>query len=442
MISETKKYWFQNKECVDTINLINSCKWTNNRKPVKNKEKSVGTKKIKLCPNEYQRNKLNLLIEQSRFVYNKLIESFYRKYGDDYASWANMKIGMIYGRKEWATKDAIKRKIKYGHVPKHLKLDTISGCVLSDILIDIRTAVHSTLGMLKNGRIHTFPEFKYKSYNESISIPIRKTDLNITENGVVLFPKLFKSTEPIKIKGLNGFEIEHDCRLQRLKNGKYYICIPIDHEKINNHKDNVEEYNVCSIDPGIRTLLTVFNPKDNTIMELGSSNDLDKLKIRLRIISALQSKIAKLSNEHGAKVRKIRNHLRRKIANMWTRIRNIRKTMHHNFSKIIIDRFDIIYLPKYEVTKFKMSNQNNKNAMLWSFFEFKQILKAKAKKYTNKEIIDCTEEYTSKVCSNCFKINENLGGSKDFICPHCHYNIDRDENGAVNILLKNLIYEP
>ena len=58
-----------------------------------------------------------------------------------------------------------------------------------------------------------------------------------------------------------------------------------------------------------------------------------------------------------------------------------------------------------------------------------------------------TEEYTSKTCTNCLKINYNLGSDKTFKCPNCSLIIDRDVNGARNILLKNwenagLSYKP
>ena len=55
----------------------------------------------------------------------------------------------------------------------------------------------------------------------------------------------------------------------------------------------------------------------------------------------------------------------------------------------------------------------------------------------NKKLIICTEEYTSKTCSKCGEINEKLGGKKIFKCEKCQLQIDRDFNGAINILLKN-----
>ena len=48
------------------------------------------------------------------------------------------------------------------------------------------------------------------------------------------------------------------------------------------------------------------------------------------------------------------------------------------------------------------------------------------------------ESLTSKACSNCGNMNDKLGKSKTFNCPTCYYEIDRDINGARNILIKTL----
>ncbi|RHZ50134.1 hypothetical protein Glove_505g20 [Diversispora epigaea] len=53
-------------------------------------------------------------------------------------------------------------------------------------------------------------------------------------------------------------------------------------------------------------------------------------------------------------------------------------------------------------------------------------------------VIICTEEYTSKTCGCCGHIHRKLGGSKVFRCPSCTAELDRDINGARNILLRYL----
>ena len=60
----------------------------------------------------------------------------------------------------------------------------------------------------------------------------------------------------------------------------------------------------------------------------------------------------------------------------------------------------------------------------------------KTREYPWCKVVICDEDYTSKTCGKCGKIHEKLSGSKLFKCPYCHIEIDRDVNGARNILLR------
>jgi putative transposase len=62
----------------------------------------------------------------------------------------------------------------------------------------------------------------------------------------------------------------------------------------------------------------------------------------------------------------------------------------------------------------------------------------KAREYPNCRVIICGEEYTSQTCSECGYLNRKIGGAKEFKCPGCNQESDRDFNAARNILLKNM----
>src|SRR5215469_8588846 len=76
--------------------------------------------------------------------------------------------------------------------------------------------------------------------------------------------------------------------------------------------------------------------------------------------------------------------------------------------------------------------------LTWSHFRFRIFLLHKIREYKYCKVIECTEEYTSKTCGHCGQINDKLGGSKTFRCDSCKVEMDRDANGARNILLKLL----
>ena len=53
------------------------------------------------------------------------------------------------------------------------------------------------------------------------------------------------------------------------------------------------------------------------------------------------------------------------------------------------------------------------------------------------KMIECSEEYTSKTCGGCGRLNHSLGSKKVFECSHCKIVMDRDINAARNIFIKN-----
>ncbi|KAE8988064.1 hypothetical protein PR002_g21877 [Phytophthora rubi] len=70
-------------------------------------------------------------------------------------------------------------------------------------------------------------------------------------------------------------------------------------------------------------------------------------------------------------------------------------------------------------------------------YSFSELLRYKMERAGGK-MITCEEEYTSKTCSGCGKLKENLGGSEVYKCVFCGAHMDRDLNGAKNILIKNI----
>ena len=116
----------------------------------------------------------------------------------------------------------------------------------------------------------------------------------------------------------------------------------------------------------------------------------------------------------------------------YNKIDNLINDLHWKTISYLINCYGTILMGN------KPNNYLNKNtkriAMLMKLFVFKQRLKYKCK---IKNIIykEIDEAYTSKVCSNCSFINNDLGSKKIFNCIICENRIDRDFNGAKNIML-------
>src|SRR5690606_25730404 len=95
---------------------------------------------------------------------------------------------------------------------------------------------------------------------------------------------------------------------------------------------------------------------------------------------------------------------------------NIEKDMQYKAANYLAKNFRYIFLPKLS-TKQVVSGKKYKSPSLAraiyasSQYAFRQKLIMKAREY-NSTVILCNEHYTSKTCTNCGNIDENLGGKK------------------------------
>jgi len=126
------------------------------------------------------------------------------------------------------------------------------------------------------------------------------------------------------------------------------------------------------------------------------------------------------------------------------KIRNIVKDLHCKLAKYLCSNYNNILLPEFKSQGMvkkgnrKIGSKTARAIMTWSHYTFKQRLINKAKEYPWVKVFIVTEEFTSKTCGKCGKLNNTLGSKKIFNCGSCDFNADRDHNGARNILLKFL----
>lgn len=175
-------------------------------------------------------------------------------------------------------------------------------------------------------------------------------------------------------------------------------------------------------------------------------------------------------------IRLSKNKLKRKINKCYKKIRGLVNELHRKTALYLCKNFDIILLPEFStqtmvrdpnkskqiiLSNVKKIQEDNKGDVLkiktelkqyrkrrnlnrkvkfvlnnLSHYKFKQHLLNKAKEYgCICEIV--TEEYTSQLCGLCGQLSNNYVGRMKH-CSHCSSRIDRDINGARNILLKNI----
>ena len=106
----------------------------------------------------------------------------------------------------------------------------------------------------------------------------------------------------------------------------------------------------------------------------------------------------------------------------------------------------VIMLPSFETSNMvrrgerRIRAKTAREMLTWGHWRFKQRLIHKAREFPWCRVIICDEQYTSKTCPQCGQLNYALNGKKEFSCPQpdCGFTLDRDINGARNILIRYL----
>ncbi len=236
----------------------------------------------------------------------------------------------------------------------------------------------------------------------------------------------FKAAEPI-------LELmQHEPTLS-LNNGQWLICYGVDTLAPMPTQSEL----AIALDPGVRTFMTGFD--GHNILKLGKS-DLGRIYRLARHLDKLMSRIG-LSK--GSQFKRLRYRLRKAAAVIRVKIKNLVAELHNKAANYLVSKYKLIFLPTFETQQMvkkgqrKLATKTARAMVTLSHYRFQQTLKHQASKY-GCVVVDVTEEYTSKTCSKCGHIHSKLGGLKTFKCPECGHTLDRDLNGAFNILLKAL----
>jgi putative transposase len=194
---------------------------------------------------------------------------------------------------------------------------------------------------------------------------------------------------------------------------------------------------VVALDPGVRTFHTAYDPS-GAIWEVGKGDIGHIYRICVRM-DKLQSRI-----DSDKTIRhKQRYRMRRAYRKMQWRVRNLVDECHKKLVKFLCSNYSVVLLPSFETKQMvirkqrKISSQTARKLMTWSHYRFKQRLLFKKQEYPSCNVIICNEAYTTITCGRCGYLNHDVGSSKVFHCPSCKITLDRDVNGARNILLTN-----
>ena len=103
------------------------------------------------------------------------------------------------------------------------------------------------------------------------------------------------------------------------------------------------------------------------------------------------------------------------------------------------NHYQTVLLPSFETQKMRLSSRSRGINRIFDELGhsiFKRRLLERVD--SNFRVVIVNESYTSKTCSNCGYLKFDLGSDRLYQCDQCNISIDRDINGARNILIKHL----
>ena len=411
----------------------------------------ITSKKLRIYPSSTQKKFFEKCFGVTRHVYNNVVNFVNNSKTKTYEKYKikkckNKKCDQNYFCKEHKHLNKIKYEFK-NSLPflrkntmindKDLKPDNFW---LKEIPYDTRQLSIKDFVMAHKAAITNFRNKNIKKFQMNFKSKKNLNQMfNIDKRAIDIKLNLFKRRKTGKLRIRNKTKkwikenmksIDCNCKIQKMYPNKYYLIVS---QKKQKQKQN-QKHNVVSLDPGMRTFQTFYSP-DGIVGKLGhnfADEKLLPLGKRIDNLTSIRSKCKKY---------KTRSNLRKRMALLRTKIKNITSNLHWKTIKFLCDNFKTILLPTFETKKMShkikrcITSKTTRMLLSLSHYKFKQKLLYMGSKRGNRVII-VNEAFTTKTCGKCGEINQNIGGKKIFKCNKCGICVDRDINGARNILLR------
>jgi len=297
-------------------------------------------------------------------------------------------------------------------------------------MVDLYKAFDTNFAKRRKNPSHNF-DIKFKSRKD---VQVIKIPGKCIKEGYIFK----KSCGVEKLKGFEDWaSFSGEVVVQKDRCGNFYANVTEQSTVIPPSVRDPDDLRVVALDPGVRTFNTAVDSKG--IVTEFAPGDVGRIYRLCHHMDVLQSKA--FDRATGSKKR---YRLRKAWYRSIKRVKDLVADVRNKTAKHLVTNYDVIFLPEFNTkemvnrAKRRIGKGTARGMMTWSHYKFKELLKTTALREGTKLVI-VTEEFTSKTCSCCGAIHQNLGRSKTFDCPSCRVKMDRDENGARNILLKSCV---
>lgn len=172
-----------------------------------------------------------------------------------------------------------------------------------------------------------------------------------------------------------------------------------------------------------------------------------KYDLAFKRLQRKQSRRILLSKQQKTKLCANFKKTQAKLNKIYERSANTKKDSYHKITTQLSNEFDLIAVEalknKNMTKRAKLKNVKaksglNKSILNTSFYQFSQMLEYK-QSHNGKFFVKVNPQYTSKACSVCGNIKDNLTlQDRIYTCEICGNIIHRDTNASMNILERGL----
>ena len=365
--------------------------------------------KYRLYLNDNQRQLINKSFGCSRFVYNYYLSQIRNNgYQDSFSNISNYVNNLKYEYVFLQEVDSVLIRKTLFHLDDNLKKFYNNGFGYPNYKSKFDKNSYTTSAVYSSYKDKNYCNIELDLVNRRIKLPkLRWVNIRGYRN----------------LEHINGKVVS--ATISREKNGKYYVSVLFDMIDIKN-KEFIAK-SIVGIDLGIKKLIT---QSDGIIIENN------------KYIEKYEKRIKRLQRELSRKVKRSNNYYKckKKLAILYSKLKNARNYYLHKITKKITDEYDIIVCEKLKVVNMLKEHSLSKKISDASFYEIIRQLEYKSK-FKGKLFYQIDTYYPSSqecsVCGNIDKKYKNLS-EREYKCSKCHHEIDRDINASINIMYEGL----
>ena len=365
--------------------------------------------KIRLYPSKTQEQVLNSVLGCYRFVYNHMLVRKQEAYNTDKTN-----LGLTQLSKHFY------HELRKDEQYEWLKEQNTQ--VMSQAIRQMLVA-YDRFFKQYNG----FPKFKSKKDKQSVLFPISA----ISKKNTFVTRKI---TLTKKLKDIS------------------FRCSDLYHKRLQKYKDNIRSATLSKTKSGNFFLSVLVDMNDNELVKFNKTGNGVGIDLGVKDF-VITSDGTTFENKHFYKkdekrLVKLQQQLSRKrkgssnfckqckrIAKVYETITNKKDAYIHFIVNELLSQYDTVYMEDLNVQGMMKNHKLAKAIQEVGLFKFKTVLSAKALQNDKKVVLVDRFYPSSKTCSKCGHVHKDLKlQDRQWYCPVCNTNHDRDKNAALNIL--------